>query len=164
MHLLPTHMDKSRSNIANKLQAGAQKQERGDPSWQISAPRAASTISHRQSPNEISAADMWILSLLVQAFLAASAYASQPEAAPPVAAPLRKLPWAQLNIIHTTDIHGWLGGHLQEYASSYLLVLHLLTCLQAKLLSRLGRLPFLHTPHASQSRRRRRGRSYCGYR
>jgi 2',3'-cyclic-nucleotide 2'-phosphodiesterase (5'-nucleotidase family) len=39
----------------------------------------------------------------------------QPEAPPPIAAPLRELPWAQLNFLHTTDIHGWWGGHLQEY-------------------------------------------------
>ncbi|ORY02961.1 Metallo-dependent phosphatase-like protein, partial [Clohesyomyces aquaticus] len=28
--------------------------------------------------------------------------------------PLRRLPWAQLNFLHTTDVHGWWGGHLQE--------------------------------------------------
>jgi 2',3'-cyclic-nucleotide 2'-phosphodiesterase (5'-nucleotidase family) len=39
----------------------------------------------------------------------------QPEAPPPMAAPLRELPWAQLNFLHTTDVHGWWGGHLQEY-------------------------------------------------
>ena len=38
----------------------------------------------------------------------------QPEAPTPIAAPLRDLPWAQLNFLHTTDIHGWWGGHLQE--------------------------------------------------
>ncbi|KAJ4365974.1 hypothetical protein N0V95_000351 [Ascochyta clinopodiicola] len=38
----------------------------------------------------------------------------QPEAQEPIAAPLRELPWAQLNFLHTTDIHGWWGGHLQE--------------------------------------------------
>lgn len=38
----------------------------------------------------------------------------QPSAPSPIAAPLRKLPWAQLNFLHTTDIHGWWGGHLQE--------------------------------------------------
>ena len=41
--------------------------------------------------------------------------AIQPEARPAVAAPLRDLPWSQLNILHTTDVHGWFGGHLQEY-------------------------------------------------
>ncbi|KAL9125072.1 MAG: hypothetical protein Q9217_005666 [Psora testacea] len=40
--------------------------------------------------------------------------AAQPSAAPPVAAPLRDLPWAQLNFLHTTDTHGWHAGHLQE--------------------------------------------------
>jgi 2',3'-cyclic-nucleotide 2'-phosphodiesterase (5'-nucleotidase family) len=38
----------------------------------------------------------------------------QPEAPSPKAAPLRDLPWAQLNFLHTTDVHGWWGGHLQE--------------------------------------------------
>jgi hypothetical protein len=38
----------------------------------------------------------------------------QPEAPAPIEAPLRDLPWAQLNFLHTTDIHGWWGGHLQE--------------------------------------------------
>lgn len=46
----------------------------------------------------------------------ACTYAAQPDAVPPVEAPLRELQWEQLNILHTTDIHGWLGGHLQEYA------------------------------------------------
>jgi 2',3'-cyclic-nucleotide 2'-phosphodiesterase (5'-nucleotidase family) len=43
-----------------------------------------------------------------------AASGAQPEAQPPVAAPLRELPWAQLNFLHTTDVHGWWGGHLQE--------------------------------------------------
>ncbi|KAF2007106.1 ser/Thr protein phosphatase-like protein family [Amniculicola lignicola CBS 123094] len=38
----------------------------------------------------------------------------QPSAPSPIAAPLRELPWAQLNFLHTTDVHGWWGGHLQE--------------------------------------------------
>lgn len=46
------------------------------------------------------------------------AFCVQPEAPPPKAAPLRDLPWAQLNFLHTTDIHGWWGGHLQEYVIS----------------------------------------------
>ncbi|OMP82648.1 hypothetical protein BK809_0006958 [Diplodia seriata] len=49
--------------------------------------------------------------------LAAGAYAAQPSAPSPKAAPLRELPWGQLNFLHTTDTHGWHGGHLQE--SSY---------------------------------------------
>ncbi|OCL13028.1 hypothetical protein AOQ84DRAFT_333265 [Glonium stellatum] len=44
----------------------------------------------------------------------AGALCSQPSAPSPIAAPLRELPWGQLNFLHTTDIHGWLGGHLQE--------------------------------------------------
>lgn len=51
-------------------------------------------------------------------FLAASlatlARAAQPEAPEPVAAPMRDLEWGQINFIHTTDTHGWHGGHLQE--------------------------------------------------
>jgi 2',3'-cyclic-nucleotide 2'-phosphodiesterase (5'-nucleotidase family) len=43
-----------------------------------------------------------------------AALASQPSAPSPIAAPLRELPWSQLNFLHTTDTHGWHGGHLQE--------------------------------------------------
>ena len=43
------------------------------------------------------------------------ALAAQPSAAPPISAPLRDLPWAQLNFLHTTDTHGWHAGHLSEY-------------------------------------------------
>ncbi|KAH6683673.1 ser/Thr protein phosphatase family [Plectosphaerella plurivora] len=42
------------------------------------------------------------------------ARASQPGAAEPVAAPIRDLTWGKLNFLHTTDTHGWLGGHLLE--------------------------------------------------
>ncbi|KAI5361066.1 Putative calcineurin-like phosphoesterase domain, ApaH type, 5'-Nucleotidase/apyrase [Septoria linicola] len=42
------------------------------------------------------------------------ATAEQPSAPSPIAAPLRELPWGQLNFLHTTDTHGWHGGHLQE--------------------------------------------------
>ncbi|KAF2115888.1 Metallo-dependent phosphatase-like protein [Lophiotrema nucula] len=50
------------------------------------------------------------------ALLSLSGYAlcAQPSAPSPIAAPLRELPWAQLNFLHTTDVHGWWGGHLQE--------------------------------------------------
>ena len=41
--------------------------------------------------------------------------AVQPSAPSPISAPLRELPWAQLNFLHTTDTHGWHAGHLQEY-------------------------------------------------
>ncbi|KAF2857568.1 hypothetical protein K470DRAFT_260689, partial [Piedraia hortae CBS 480.64] len=44
----------------------------------------------------------------------ALALAEQPSAQPPVRAPLRELPWGQLNVLHTTDTHGWHAGHLQE--------------------------------------------------
>ncbi|KAF2746565.1 ser/Thr protein phosphatase-like protein family [Sporormia fimetaria CBS 119925] len=42
------------------------------------------------------------------------ALCAQPSAPSPIPAPLRPLPWGQLNFLHTTDIHGWWGGHLQE--------------------------------------------------
>lgn len=46
--------------------------------------------------------------------LAAAVRAAQPAAPSPKAAPLRDLPWGQINFLHTTDTHGWHGGHLQE--------------------------------------------------
>jgi 2',3'-cyclic-nucleotide 2'-phosphodiesterase (5'-nucleotidase family) len=52
--------------------------------------------------------------LLAGGWLAAGAHAMQPSAVQPVAAPMRPLQWAQLNFLHTTDTHGWHGGHLQE--------------------------------------------------
>lgn len=39
---------------------------------------------------------------------------SQPSAAPPPQAPTRELEWGDLNILHTTDSHGWLLGHLKS--------------------------------------------------
>lgn len=47
-------------------------------------------------------------------FVAVLARAAQPGAIEPVAAPMRNLTWGQLNFLHTTDTHGWLGGHLLE--------------------------------------------------
>ncbi|KAL8713093.1 MAG: hypothetical protein Q9225_006831 [Loekoesia sp. 1 TL-2023] len=44
----------------------------------------------------------------------AHVHSSQPSAPEPVSAPLRELPWGQLNFLHTTDTHGWHAGHLQE--------------------------------------------------
>ncbi|KAI1816125.1 Metallo-dependent phosphatase-like protein [Poronia punctata] len=46
--------------------------------------------------------------------LAIVANGAQPGAPAPVAAPMRDLEWGQINFLHTTDTHGWLGGHLQE--------------------------------------------------
>ncbi|KAF5598090.1 5' nucleotidase [Fusarium pseudoanthophilum] len=46
--------------------------------------------------------------------LVAVAYASQPGAIDPIPGPMRDLTWGQLNFIHTTDTHGWIGGHFQE--------------------------------------------------
>ena len=49
--------------------------------------------------------------------LSSSVRAVQPSAPDPVVAPLRDLKWGQLNFLHTTDTHGWLAGHLQEYGA-----------------------------------------------
>ena len=46
------------------------------------------------------------------------ARAEQPSAPAPVSAPLRDLPWGDLNFLHTTDTHGWIAGHLSEASYS----------------------------------------------
>ncbi|KAH9884179.1 ser/Thr protein phosphatase family [Xylariomycetidae sp. FL2044] len=51
---------------------------------------------------------------LAAAALATVAKATQPGVPAPVAAPMRDLEWGQINFLHTTDTHGWHGGHLQE--------------------------------------------------
>ncbi|KAL2355207.1 Metallo-dependent phosphatase-like protein [Cryomyces antarcticus] len=51
---------------------------------------------------------------LVLSTVLLGALGAQPSAPSPIAAPLRELSWGQLNILHTTDTHGWHGGHLQE--------------------------------------------------
>ncbi|KAF2458000.1 Metallo-dependent phosphatase-like protein [Lineolata rhizophorae] len=56
--------------------------------------------------------------LTLSAVLGGAAWAAQPSAPSPIAAPLRELPWGQLNFLHTTDTHGWHGGHLQEASYS----------------------------------------------
>ncbi|KAK1833082.1 Metallo-dependent phosphatase-like protein [Podospora conica] len=48
------------------------------------------------------------------AALAGFVAAEQPGAVKPVRAPMRDLVWGKLNFLHTTDTHGWHGGHLQE--------------------------------------------------
>lgn len=53
-------------------------------------------------------------SLLIAFASLQNAWAAQPSAQSPVPAQLRELPWGQLNFLHTTDTHGWHGGHLQE--------------------------------------------------
>lgn len=58
-----------------------------------------------------------IRSSILGAALALVARAAQPGAVQPVAAPMRDLTWGQLNFLHTTDTHGWLGGHLLECAA-----------------------------------------------
>ncbi|KAL2876134.1 hypothetical protein SGCOL_008673 [Colletotrichum sp. CLE4] len=65
---------------------------------------------HRTSPPTV---------LTAAAAAAAALYlplasAAQPGAASPVPAPMRDLTWGQINFLHTTDVHGWLGGHLLE--------------------------------------------------
>ena len=57
---------------------------------------------------------MALKAALLSVALAAAARAAQPGAVKPVAAPMRELQWGQLNFLHTTDTHGWHGGHLQE--------------------------------------------------
>lgn len=39
---------------------------------------------------------------------------SQPSATQPRGVPARQLEWGDLNILHTTDTHGWLLGHLKS--------------------------------------------------
>ncbi|GAA6063865.1 hypothetical protein JCM10212_003556 [Sporobolomyces blumeae] len=41
----------------------------------------------------------------------------QPDASPPVDQPYRPLPWGDVNIISTTDTHGWLLGHQRNEPS-----------------------------------------------
>lgn len=57
-------------------------------------------------------------SALLGGSLVSLVWAAQPGAIEPVAAPMRNLTWGQLNFLHTTDTHGWLGGHFQEYVDS----------------------------------------------
>lgn len=52
--------------------------------------------------------------LLVLPLLASQAFAAQPSALEPLAAPLRELQFGQINFLHTTDTHGWHAGHLLE--------------------------------------------------
>ena len=56
------------------------------------------------------------LALALLLVSAISVLASQPSALKPQEAPLRDLERGQLNILHTTDTHGWHAGHLQEAA------------------------------------------------
>lgn len=56
--------------------------------------------------------------LLSAALLGGTALAAQPSAPSPNPSPLRELQWGQLNFLHTTDVHGWWGGHLQEASFS----------------------------------------------
>jgi Calcineurin-like phosphoesterase len=51
---------------------------------------------------------------LLTLYALAGCQAAQLQAPAPIEAPLRELPWGQLNFLHTTDTHGWHAGHLQE--------------------------------------------------
>lgn len=55
-----------------------------------------------------------LLLLILYGLLYESVNGAQPSAPQPVPAPMRDLPWGQLNFLATTDTHGWHGGHLQE--------------------------------------------------
>ncbi|KKZ61528.1 hypothetical protein EMCG_00607 [[Emmonsia] crescens] len=59
--------------------------------------------------------------LLALLGLSSSGLAAQPSAPKPIPAPMRNLTFGQLNFLHTTDTHGWLGGHLREasYAADW---------------------------------------------
>lgn len=56
--------------------------------------------------------------VVLAACLPLVAHAAQPGAVKPVSAPMRNLTWGQINFLHTTDTHGWIGGHLLEYVPS----------------------------------------------
>ena len=60
---------------------------------------------------------MAILVAILAGLLATTTQAIQPSAPEAIAAPLRDLPFGQLNFLHTTDTHGWHAGHLQESVS-----------------------------------------------
>ncbi|KAL8867739.1 MAG: hypothetical protein Q9174_005466, partial [Haloplaca sp. 1 TL-2023] len=62
--------------------------------------------------------------LAILSFIACT-HSSQPSAPEPVSAPLRELRWGQLNFLHTTDIHGWIAGHLQETVKDVLYIAHI---------------------------------------
>ncbi|KAB5562918.1 Metallo-dependent phosphatase-like protein [Coniochaeta sp. 2T2.1] len=57
---------------------------------------------------------MALVAAVLGSVLASVARAAQPGAPSPVAVPMRDLQWGQINFLHTTDTHGWHGGHLQE--------------------------------------------------
>ncbi|KAI9743815.1 MAG: hypothetical protein M1818_002549 [Claussenomyces sp. TS43310] len=57
---------------------------------------------------------MILRAVLYGSSLSTLVVAAQPSAPEPVVAPIRDLPWGQLNFLATTDTHGWHAGHLQE--------------------------------------------------
>lgn len=69
----------------------------------------AATAGKRLSGHTITHASKstMIRTLLLPLALTCGVLGAQPSAPSPIAAPLRELPWAQLNFLHTTDIHGW---------------------------------------------------------
>ena len=52
--------------------------------------------------------------LCLAGLMAGIIHAKQPSSPDPKPAPMRPLHWGQLNILATTDTHGWHAGHLQE--------------------------------------------------
>ncbi|GAA6039301.1 hypothetical protein JCM8097_003252 [Rhodosporidiobolus ruineniae] len=62
----------------------------------------------------VSAASLQLLFLRSQPALAPL---QQPDSAPPDAQPYRPLPWGEVNILSTTDTHGWLMGHQRNEPS-----------------------------------------------
>lgn len=90
---------------------------RADRAHQIKPNQIKSLATARFSPSQfkLQVFNMLGKAPLAVAVLATAIRAAQPEAPAPVAAPMRDLDWGDLNFLHTTDTHGWHGGHLQEY-------------------------------------------------
>lgn len=79
-----------------------------------SASNLASWFLQSRTPSHVNMTVNTIRVCGTLAALAGIVTAAQPGAARPVAAPMRNLEWGTLNFLHTTDTHGWHGGHLQE--------------------------------------------------
>lgn len=66
----------------------------------------------------VRAAALWLL-VTACAALPQQHVLQQPDAWPAPAAPSRELPWGELNVIATTDTHGWLMGHAHKSSAAY---------------------------------------------
>jgi 2',3'-cyclic-nucleotide 2'-phosphodiesterase (5'-nucleotidase family) len=56
---------------------------------------------------------LWLLALTCQCLASPPQLVlQQPEASEPLGSPHRPLDFGQLNVIATTDTHGWIRGHL----------------------------------------------------